>query len=132
MKFDFPPRAAHRDSAIRPGFDVLLAVTGARQAASPTARLVAGRRSRADAVSNGVPHGSLLPPGRASNGRADSAAARFADVALGAVPKRDDESDYDEEMKAPFTKAFQPMVKHEDVEGPLNAESPNGDGSGME
>lgn len=132
MKFDFPPRAAPRDSAIRPGFDVLLAVTGARQAASPTARLVAGRRSRSDAVNGGAPHGSLLPPGRTSDGQAVAPAARFADVALGAVPDLDSCGATNTEMKSPFTRAFQPMVKHEDVEGPLNAERPNGDCPGME
>ncbi|MBA4747192.1 MAG: hypothetical protein H2056_00610 [Sphingopyxis sp.] len=131
MKFDFPPRAAHRDSAIRPGFDVLLAVTGARQAASPTARLVAGRCSRDDA-SSPVPHGSLLPPGRTSDGQAVPAPARFADVALGTVPNGDGEGVCDKEMKSPFTKAFQPMVKHDAIEGPLNTERPDGDGPGME
>lgn len=129
MKFDFPPRAAHRDSPIRPGFDVLLAVTGARQAASPTARLVAGRRGHACAAGGAVPHGSLLALRSASDA---PAAARFADLTLGTVPNGDGCGAANEEMKSPFTRAFQPMVKHGDVQGPLNAESPNGDGPGME
>jgi hypothetical protein len=132
MKFDFPPRAAHRDSAIRPGFDVLMAVTGARQAASPTARLVAARRCPASSAVNSASRAGLLATGRTGAEAATMAVARFADLALGADPERDSQATANQEMNSPFTRAFQPMVKHDDVEGPLNTGRPVGDGPGME
>jgi hypothetical protein len=130
MKFEFSPRAAHRDSAIRPGFDVLMAVTGARQAASPTARLVAARRIPASG--NPSSRTGLLSTGRADAVACTASFARFADVALGAAPERDSETASNQEMNNPFTRAFQPMVKHADVQGPLNTGRPVGDGPGME
>jgi hypothetical protein len=132
MKFDFPPRAAHRDSAIRPGFDVLMAVTGARQAASPTARLVASRRSPASGTPNPTGCTSLLATGRSNSLARTMTVARFADLALGIAPERDSQDAQTQEMNSPFTRAFQPMVKHGDVKGPLNARRPVGDGPGME
>ncbi len=131
MKFDFPPRAAKRDAPIRPGFDVLLAVTSARQAASPTARLVAARRTRSEGRLNPSGSAAVLANGR-SGCDPERTAARFADLGTPQVPDRDSQGAAGEEMKAPFTKAFQPMVKHVDLEGPLNADRPIGDGPGME
>ena len=132
MKFDFPPRAAHRDSAIRPGFDVLLAVTGARQAASPTARLVASRRARGSAATDAAGRTGLLATGRPGSDCSSADVARFADLTMPTAPERDSPGAANQEMKSPFTRAFQPMVKHDAVEGPLTAERPNGDGAGME
>ena len=131
MKFDFPPRAATRDTAIRPAFDVLMAVTSARQAASPTARLVAARRTRSEDRVNPSGSAAVLASGRAG-GHANLTAVRFADLGTPVVPEQDSQEAAKEEMKTPFTKAFQPMVKHVDLEGPLNAERPVGDGPGME
>lgn len=131
MKFDFPPRAAKRDAAIRPGFDVLMAVTSARQAASPTARLVAARRGRGEGKSNETGCAALLAHGRIT-GEVAGKAVRFAELAVGTVPEQDSDAAAKEEMKTPFTKAFQPMVKHVDLDGPLNAERPVGNGPGME
>lgn len=132
MKFDFPPRAASRDSAIRPGFDVLMAVTGARQAASPTARLVAAGRGQNNA--GGYPTGrtGLLATGRVSGDAGSGEFARFADLALEAAPERDSDTAANQEMNSPFTRAFQPMVKHDEVQAPLIADHPIGDGAGME
>lgn len=132
MKFDFPPRAAHRDSAIRPGFDVLMAVTGARQAASPTARLVAARRSAAPSAATAASRAGLLATGRTGAVEATMAVARFADLTLGAAPERDSQTATNPEMNSPFTRAFQPMVKHDDVEEPRSTDRPVGDGPGME
>lgn len=131
MKFAFPPRAAFRDSPIRPSFDVLMAVTGARQAASPTARIVAATRG---AICGGeiASRTGLLANGRVGGGANAAVVARFADLALGAAPEWDSQGNRNPEMNSPFTRAFQPMVKHDDVEGPLNASRPVGDGPGME
>ena len=130
MKFDFPPRAAHRVSAIRPGFDVLLAVTAARQAASPTARLVATRRGRARDAGDAACRTGLLASGRV--GGDTPGVARFADVSLGAAPERDNQEAGREEMNSPFTTAFQPLVKHGALKRPLTVARSNGDGTEME
>jgi hypothetical protein len=113
MKHEFRPRSVNRDTAIRPGFDVLLAVTGARQAASPTARLVAARS-------------------KAAQGTGRFAATRFADQTLVTVQQRESQAREIEEMKSPFTRAFQPMVKHDDVNSSGNADHRVGDGPEME
>jgi hypothetical protein len=132
MKFDFPPRVTLRDTAIRPGFDVLLAVIGARQAASPTARLVAAGRTVGQATDCTKLRTGLLANGQVTATTYNGISARFADLAMPAAPERDNEGTAGAEMNGPFTTAFQPMVKHVDLEGPLNAERPVGDGPEVE
>jgi hypothetical protein len=132
MKFAFPPRFVPGDSPIRPGFDVLMAVTGARQATSPTARLVATRRPSTAATEEQSRRCKLFANGRLQAVPDAVGLARFADVAVVQYTDETPKNTTNGDMNAPFTKAFQPMVKHSDVPPTIMAGHPDGDGTGME
>jgi hypothetical protein len=127
MKMTLPPRAAACESVARPGFDVLMAVTGARQAASPTARRVAANRPASPASGGADQRRTLLARGQAVTG----GAARFADLApIIADPARAGHEALTE-MNGLFTRAFQPMVKDDAVDPMGKAGCCGGTGPGM-
>jgi hypothetical protein len=131
MKMSFPPHSKASDSSVRPGFDVLMAVTGARQSASATARQLAASRFTTVDPSTADQRRQLLAHGRIAPGVAPIAIARFADVApLGDLPG-DAVNVADTGMNGLFTRAFQPMVKHRDVHPQDKADCLGGTGPGM-
>lgn len=131
MKLTFPLASGPNDSAIRPGFDVLLAVTGARQSASPTARRVAADRDMAVDPAGADQRRQLFAQGRLNPGLAPASIARFADIALIAAPAVGGGDVLATEMNGLFTTAFQPMVKHRDVNPSDMASRLGGAGPGM-
>ncbi len=136
MKMAFPSLTANGESAVRPGFDVFLAVTGARQAASPTARRVAAIRSDAADMGGDDQRRALLARGQLpATGTASApalAAARFADVTPVAAGRQLGVEEVAMEMNGLFTRAFQPMVKHGDVNPQDTDDSLGGSAPGME
>ena len=128
----FPPHNRACDSSVRPGFDVLMAVTGARQSASRTARQVAANRSAALDPSMADERRQLLAHGRMTPGVAPSAIARFADVAAIGADTDAAVNTVATGMNALFTRAFQPLVKHGDVHPLDKADCLGGTGPGME
>jgi hypothetical protein len=132
MKMSFPPQGKAADSSVRPGFDVLMAVTGARQSASATARQLAANRSHTVDPSTADQRRQLLAHGRITPGIAPTAIARFADVApIGAITAGA-VNPADTGMNGLFTRAFQPIVKHGDVHPQDKVDSFGGTGPGME
>lgn len=132
MKFTIPPQGFAADAAVRPGFDVLMAVTGARQAASPTARCVGANRPQPVGADGNGARLALLAHGRLTADTAPAHVARFAEVA--AIPGTEPVVGHElaTEINGLFTRAFQAMVKHPDVM-PANKAGRRGDpGPGME
>lgn len=119
------------DTAIRPGFDVLIAVTSARQSATATARRVAATGDANGDSANGNERRRLLTQGRLKPGLAPTAVARFADIAPVPAAVVADGDEMATEMNGPFTRAFQPMVKHRDVNPSDKAGRLGGTGPGM-
>lgn len=141
MKFVAPSRFDSRETPVHPGFDVLMAVTGARQASSPTARILAARAPGAadkSAAKDFSRRCELLTTGRLTSAGEAPGPGRFADVAIvptteaNANADADARADAPKEMNGPFTTAFQPMVKHQNIYPKNDGERPDGDGQGME
>lgn len=111
----FPPFGNPTDSLVRPGFDVLMAVTGARQSASITARRVAANRVAAHDPASAEQRRQLLAYGRMNTAQAAIGVARFADVGPIATATGTNTAALATDMNGLFTRAFQPLVKHADV-----------------
>jgi hypothetical protein len=135
MKFDFPPRFTAADSTVQPGFDVLIAVTSARQASTPTARaLAAGGAGTASLMptNNVTRRCELLSSGRVGAAEQLGGIARFADIAIVPANAPTATDDTTEKMNGAFTTAFQPIVKHQNIYPKNDAARRDGDGPGME
>lgn len=132
MKLTIHPLGLGSESVVRPGFDVLMAVTGARQAASPTARRVAAAPAQGRDGDAEEARRALLCKGRVGSGTVAAKVARFAEVA--AIPGSDTAvgDEVAIEMNGLFTRAFQAMVKHPDVERSNKAGRMGDSGPGME
>lgn len=97
------PRLAGAASLSKPGFDILLAVSSARQTALPTARLLRARAMRESRRAKLNARCAMLT-GRGIDGRRDSSLpVRFFDLSdtANALP---------ETMNSLFTRGFQPML----------------------
>jgi hypothetical protein len=132
MKFEFPSQFAAGEAPIRPGFDVLMAVTGARQATSPTAQLVAARRALSGGVGDVSRRCELLATGRLLTASDAASVARFANVDVVQTIAQVHDDAKKKEMNDTFTTAFQPMVKLADVTLANTADHHNGDGAGTD
>ncbi|MGV1682202.1 hypothetical protein [Sphingopyxis sp. NJF-3] len=97
------PRPAGAASLSKPGFDIILAVSAARQAALPTVRLLRARSHREShrAAVNAL---RAMLGGNAGGARSvDLRPARFFDLS-------DRKNALSETMNGPFTRGFQPML----------------------
>lgn len=97
------PRLAGAASLSKPGFDIILAVSSARQAALPTVRLL---RARSHRESHAAAVNALreMLSGNAGGARSvDPRPARFFDLS-------DQENALPETMNSLFTRGFQPML----------------------
>lgn len=105
MQFDssMDPNALDADRLVKPGYDIIMAVCSARQAASPTARCV--HEWQAANANSALPAArrSLLS-GQRSTCPKVTGLARFYDLS-------GDMSAAAENINSPFTRAFQPMLK---------------------
>jgi hypothetical protein len=110
-------RLAGAASLSTPGFDIILAVSGARQAALPTAML-AGRESRAGTA---AARRALLCGTIAKDRAFGPRPARFFDLS-------DEGNILSESLNKLFTRGFQSMLKP----GPLDESSPDHPLSGGE
>lgn len=99
---DLPPFAGAARLS-KPGFDILLAVSSARQAALPTVRMMRERtHGEAHAVRVGAVR-DLLGDRRGDMQDAAARPARFFDLSP-------ETQDLTETVNGPFTRGFQPML----------------------
>lgn len=97
------PQPAGAASLSKPGFDIILAVSGARQAALPTARLLRARAQRDEQAARLHARCRTLG-GHAGGARSvDQGPARFLDLS-------DRGGMLAETVNSPFTRGFQPML----------------------
>ncbi len=111
------PRIAGAASLSKPGFDILLAVSSARQAALPTVRML---HAQAGSESRAVRIGAVRELLGGNGGHDHCTAGRpacFFDLSdrLNALP---------ETMNSVFTRGFQPMLNPCEIEGYASAYPP--------
>ncbi len=103
------PRLAGAARLSKPGFDIIMAVSSARQAAQPTVRLLRAQASRETqaATLNALRH--ILGGSRRAPEQTAPRIVRFFDLSDGvnALP---------ETMNSLFTRGFQPMLSPSDLE----------------
>ncbi|MBL9069071.1 MAG: hypothetical protein JNM03_03690 [Sphingopyxis sp.] len=92
-----------------PGFDILLAVSAARQAALPTVRMLKAQATRAVHAErvNALSH--FLAAAPAATEQDAVRPVRFFDLS-------DEANDLPETMNSLFTRGFQPMLNSADIE----------------
>ncbi len=103
------PQLPGAASLSSPGFDILLAVSKARQAALPTVRMLraeATRKVHAERV-NALSH--FLASAPAATEQNAARPVRFFDLS-------DEANDLPETMNSLFTRGFQPMLNSADIE----------------
>jgi hypothetical protein len=132
MKLTMNPFGAASDPVVRPGFDVLMAVTGARQAASPTAQRVAANQRDSASGDEAALRRGLLVKGRLCGGSAAASVSRFAEIAPIRASDGGAVEEVAMEMNGLFTRAFQAMVKYGDVKTQDMAGGMGCTGPGME
>jgi hypothetical protein len=118
------PRIAGAAKLSKPGFDIILAVSSARQAALPTVRQLRmqAHRERHAARLNAVRH--ILCGTRVMGERKAPRVVRFFDLS-------DDVNASPETMNSLFTRGFQPMLNPSDLD--MNAsDTPPSDVDNME
>ena len=111
------PRIAGAARLSKPGFDIIMAVSSARQAMLPTVRLVrsqANREARA-ATLNALRH--ILCGDRRATEQMAPRVVRFLDLSdeVNALP---------ETVNGLFTRGFQPMLSPSDLEQNASEKSP--------
>ena len=119
------PRIAGAARLSKPGFDIFMAVSSARQAAQPTVRLLradATRRAQA-AKLNALCR--MLTGTRCTPEQKAPHIVRFFDLS-------DDVNSLPESMNSLFTRGFQPMLKPSILETNASDKSPPADGETME
>src|SRR3546814_1812937 len=102
-------------SDLKPGFDIILAVSSARQTALPTVRLL---RARAQDESHAARLTALreMLGGHAGGARSvDRGPVRFFDLSEAA-------NGPSQTMNSLFTRGFQPMLNPSDIDQPLSVE----------
>ncbi|RYD44980.1 MAG: hypothetical protein EOP63_03355 [Sphingomonadales bacterium] len=111
------PRIAGAAKLSKPGFDIIMAVSSARQAALPTVRELRtqAHRERHEARLNAVRH--ILCGARARTEQKMPRVVRFFDLSddLNALP---------ETMNSLFTRGFQPILSPSDLEKNASDKSP--------
>jgi hypothetical protein len=118
------PRIAGAARLSKPGFDIILAVSSARQAMLPTVRQLRARaqRDRHAAKLNALRH--ILCGGRGSTEQKARPVVRFFDLS-------DDANALPETMNDLFTRGFQPMLNPSDLEQEAS-DTPPSDVANME
>ena len=109
------PRPDSAASMAKPGFDIILAVSSARQTALPTVRLL---RARAQDESHAARLTALreMLGGHAGGARSvDRGPVRFFDLSEAA-------NGPSQTMNSLFTRGFQPMLNPSDIDRPLSVE----------
>ena len=103
------PRLAGAARLSKPGFDIILAVSSARQAAQPTVRLLQADATRRAHAARLNALRQMLGGGRRSADQTVPHIVRFFDLsdAVNALP---------ETMNSLFTRGFQPMLSPSDLE----------------
>jgi len=103
------PQLSGAASLSSPGFDILLAVSAARQSALPTVRMLKAQATREmhAARVNALSH--FLAAAPAATEQRAVRPVRFFDLS-------DEANDLPETMKSLFTRGFQPMLNSADVE----------------
>lgn len=99
---DFPLRADPAGVS-KPGFDIMLAISGARQAALPTVQLLRERAARASHVAMVGAVRGMFGGTKAAAGPDAPRPVRFFDLSDGARPRP-------ETVNSLFTRGFQPML----------------------
>jgi hypothetical protein len=111
------PRIAGAARLSKPGFDIIMAVSSARQASSPTARLL---REQANRAAHRATLNALMDIVSGARHTADEKApkvVRFFDLS-------DDVNALPETMNSLFTRGFQPMLSPSDLEQKASEKSP--------
>lgn len=103
------PRTADAASLSNPGFDIILAVSSARQAALPTVRLLQTRSNRES-------HVALLGALRHYLGGAVGAGNRNASRPVRFFDLSHDVNTLPETMNSLFTRGFQPMLNPSELD----------------
>lgn len=119
------PQLSGASGLSSPGFDILLAVSAARQAALPTVRMLkaqAIREVHATRV-NALSH--FLAAAPAATEQSAVRPVRFFDLS-------DEANDLPETMKSLFTRGFQPMLKPAEIEPWLSVQPMPHDEDDME
>lgn len=118
------PRLAGATSLSKPGFDIILAVSGARQAMLPTAGLLhelGTREARSDPASQ---RRAILCGTIAGNAAFGPRPTRFFDLS-------EEVTGLPETMNSLFTRGFQPMLNSSNVDI-LPSDAPLSDGEKVE
>lgn len=120
---DFP-RLAGAARLSKPGFDIILAVSRARQAAQPTVRLLQADATRRSHTATLNALRQMLGGSRRSPEQKAPHIVRFFNLSDGvnALP---------ETMNSLFTRGFQPMLNSSIVD-PLSSDTPRSDDEDME
>ena len=114
------PRLAGAARLSKPGFDIFMAVSSARQAAQPTARLLRAHAARqAQSAKLNALRRMFAGTGRAPEQKAPHI-VRFFDLS-------DDVNSLPESMNGLFTRGFQPMLKPSILKMMASDESPPAD-----
>lgn len=118
------PRIAGAARLSKPGFDIILAVSSARQADLPTVRQLQARaqRERHAAKLNSLRH--ILCGNRPTMEQKAARVVRFFDLSV-------DGNGLSETMNNPFTRGFQPMLNPSDLESKAS-DTPPSDVENME
>jgi hypothetical protein len=113
------PRIAGAARLSKPGFDIILAVSSARQAMLPTVRQLRARaeRDRRAAKLNALRQ--ILSGARGSTEQKARAVVRFLDLS-------DEANGLPETMNSLFTRGFQPMLNPSDLEREASDTPPSG------
>lgn len=103
------PQLSGAASLSSPGFDILLAVSAARQAALPTVRMLKAQATRDIHATriNALSH--FLAAAPAATEQSAARPVRFFDLS-------DEANDLPETVNSLFTRAFQPMLKSSGIE----------------
>jgi hypothetical protein len=126
MQFDssMNPGALDVDSLVKPGFDIIMAVSSARQTASPTARCVhAWETARANSVLPAARRSLLSRQGAACS--TTVGLARFYELS-------DVQADTHQNVNDAFTRAFQPMLNVLPVDPVLGGQPDHSDEENMD
>lgn len=102
------PRLAGAARLSETGFDILLAVAGARQSAQPTVRMLRARTTRRTHVATVNALCRMFGRGRSNAEHNDLRVVRFLDLS-------DVSNGSPETMNTAFTRGFQPMLNPSDL-----------------
>lgn len=106
----------------RPGFDLIMAVASARQAASPTTRLLHHQDGARSGRNGGAVRRALLGGGQILSRNETLCAARFFDASAAEPQDSVLLGEMVTEINDPFTRAFQRMLKPLDLEAAHQAD----------